>query len=473
MRLPSLLVSVLLAACSARSSGAPVPPVGVDAQGALDATALDAQGAPDIQGVPLCTPGTQIACACPGGVQSVQVCGPTGTYGACSCPDAGGMDAPAADDASGAPDTGPSADRGADAGPGVLDAPFSCTANADCAGNPAGPACHRPTGRCVGCVADDDCPADRFCNLTTRTCAPGCRGDASCAGDAGAGRRCDLGSRACVQCTLDEHCTSGTLCVGNVCVTGCTATRGCPGGRSCCSGACVDTQSNTTACGACDSRCSVPNGSAICVNGMCAVGSCSGPFRDCNANGSDGCEANTSTDVQHCGTCGRACAARAHATTRCASGACDFTCDAGFTDCDMDPSNGCEVDLRTSLAHCGGCGTRCAPPNGTGVCSAGRCALAACAEGYADCDGGGDNGCETNTGTSTVHCGRCGVTCDPGLRCTAGRCVLACPTGFADCDGAVANGCEASIRNNPRHCGACGRACATGQLCNGDTCIAI
>ena len=60
-----------------------------------------------------------------------------------------------------------------------------------------------------------------------------------------------------------------------------------------------------------------------------------------------GCHAgtcrDTQTDLSHCGACGNACPARANATSTCAAGACGFTCNAGFADCNMDPDDGCET----------------------------------------------------------------------------------------------------------------------------------
>ncbi len=66
--------------------------------------------ATDTPSVPLCTPGAQLACACLGGVQGVQVCGAAGTLEACTCPDAGSVDVPTATDAG-------SLDAGSDATP--------------------------------------------------------------------------------------------------------------------------------------------------------------------------------------------------------------------------------------------------------------------------------------------------------------------------------------------------------------------
>ena len=45
-----------------------------------------------------------------------------------------------------------------------------------------------------------------------------------------------------------------------------------------------------------------------------------------------------------------------------------------------------------------------------------------CDPGWADCDGGRDNGCETGLDASEVHCGACALACSPGAECVAGSC---------------------------------------------------
>jgi hypothetical protein len=115
--------------------------------------------------------------------------------------------------------------------------------------------------------------------------------------------------------------------------------------------------------------------------------------------------------------CGRACVAPAHASPVCADGACGFTCDPGFGDCDGSAANGCEVDLSTSVAHCGRCGATCA----TGVCAGGACQPARCddrvrngAESDVDCGGAGT-------------CARCSLcqTCTANGDCASGTCSAA------------------------------------------------
>ncbi len=314
------------------------------------------------------------------------------------------------------------------------------------------------------------CPAGRYCDDVTGRCEPGCGGDGDCAAtvaDGGASQagRCDPVARRCVACVVDAHCPPGFLCVGNLCAAGCSSGQACPGGQACCGGACVDTAASTAHCGACGAACAVPNATPSCLNGTCGVGACAAGFADCDGDPANGCEADTRASLAHCGACGRACEARANTRATCEAGACRYACEAGFADCDNDPANGCEVDTRSSLAHCGACGRTCAPPNATAACAMGVCAVSACAGAFADCNGNVADGCEVDTATAVSHCGACGRACParpnafPG--CLGGACVASCVAGFQDCDAVEGNGCEVDTRATLAHCGGCGRACAT------------
>jgi len=284
------------------------------------------------------------------------------------------------------------------------------------------------------------------------------------AGDGGvAALRCNTMTRACVQCTADDHCPAGNRCVGNVCVTGCTDSSRCPMGQSCCAGGCVDTQSNTANCGACGTVCMVQNGEALCNEGRCATGLCTGSFRDCDNMVGNGCETNTLTDTNNCGGCGRACGARPNSEVACESGVCRYACRTGFADCNNDPDDGCEVELATSPTNCGMCGTTCTRANAASSCMMGMCALGACTEGFGNCDGNDANGCETDVREDRANCGRCGAMCampaNGSAVCQAGRCRSNCNLGFADCDNDAQNGCEAEIATSTMHCGGCGNTC--------------
>jgi len=388
--------------------------------------------------------------------------------------DTGPLDTGSTD--TGPADTGPFDTGPTDTGPSDT-GPMGCTQASDCAGNSAGPACDTTTGRCVPCTATDDrCAAGQYCT-TDNACAAGCRNDAACMGDGGTNGRCDTATRQCVACVTNDHCTAGTVCVGNVCVIGCTTERPCPSGQTCCDAACVDTTTSIAACGACGNRCTIPNAMPACTNGTCTVGTCTAPNADCDTNATNGCEVNTQTDTAHCGGCGMACAARANAAVTCAAGMCQYTCATGFADCDGNPSNGCEVDTTTSAAHCGACARVCNPPNAMASCAMGQCTIATCSTGFGDCDNNATNGCETDTRTSSMHCGACGTSC-PGApnavpACALGTCALTCTAGFADCDGDATNGCEADTRVSTAHCGGCGRTCTAPNstlTCMASTC---
>ena len=348
-----------------------------------------------------------------------------------------------------------------------------CRSDGDCAGDPGGPVCDAVRGRCVAClVTADHCPAAQHCEALTSTCAAGCRSDEGCTSVADAGvdggaapsHVCDTTAHRCVECLIDDDCPSGTLCRGQTCVPGCSDRRTCPGSAACCTGACLDTQTNVDACGGCGVRCALAHAAASCVAGACAVASCASPFADCNATASDGCETDLTTTTSSCGACGRACAPT-NATGACVAGACTVaSCVAGFADCDAAPANGCEVDTTTDVANCGACGHACAFPGGAAACVAGACRLTVCLAGRGDCDGDPSNGCETDVTTALAHCGACGQACAPahgGGACVAGACTVAtCATGFADCDAMAANGCEVDLTRDVAHCGACASACA-------------
>ncbi len=83
--------------------------------------------------------------------------------------------------------------------------------------------------------------------------------------------------------------------------------------------------------------------------------------------------------VHHCGACGVECCGAHTVVCGCSlSNACiPIQCATGFADCDGDTTNGCETDTTSDVENCGGCGVphttvhRC---QGTSAsCSRGRC----------------------------------------------------------------------------------------------------
>ncbi|MEZ4406095.1 MAG: hypothetical protein R3A52_06440 [Polyangiales bacterium] len=267
----------------------------------------------------------------------------------------------------------------------------------------------------------------------------------------------------------NNACRAGQSCVAGVCTTTCAAPSvACGAGPS---AFCTDTSIDPRNCGACGTVCSLPNTTVMgCSSGACTVVTCAAGFGDCDGVASNGCETNLATSAGNCGACGRACAL-ANATAACTAGACAVTaCAAGFANCDGNPANGCESSTLTDSANCGMCGRACASGQ---VCVAGVCGTTclppntACTGSVASC---------TNTAVDPANCGMCGRACALANTavngCVAGACtVVTCAAGFGNCDGNAANGCETNTNTSTTHCGACGRACASGQVCSAGACV--
>ncbi|MBP9197658.1 MAG: hypothetical protein KBF35_08325 [Saprospiraceae bacterium] len=203
--------------------------------------------------------------------------------------------------------------------------------------------------------------------------------------------------------------------------------------------------------------------------------SCANGFVDCNGMISDGCETNINTSVTNCGSCGMVCNL-ANAVSACSGGVCVISfCDPGFSDCNNNVTDGCEINLNTSPLNCGGCGLVCSLPNAISGCSGGSCVISFCNAGYSNCDGLTSNGCEINLNTSPLNCGGCGLVCNlPNAisGCSGGLCTISsCNTGYLNCDGVTANGCETNIFTSSSNCGSCGNVCSTGFHCSGGTCV--
>lgn len=320
---------------------------------------------------------------------------------------------------------------------------------------------------------------------TTADCKPG-GGDAgtdggadaaddadAAASDTGVSLVCDTIKHRCVGCVADPDCPSGFLCdrPSGTCVPGCTTTHPCPTGKDCCSGACFDTQKDAKHCGTCGNACPTPtNASAGCTAGVCGIGTCNVGFDDCNSSATDGCETNILGDKNNCGGCGLACSL-ANATAACTAGSCSIaSCNGGFDDCDKVASTGCETNLKSN-DNCGSCGKLCTIPNGTGSCTTGTCLLTGCSTGFGDCDGSPTNGCETNTAGgspgpagSILNCGTCGTSCavaNGTPLCAGGACkVGGCTAPYADCNGNYADGCESNTTIDTSNCGGCGKVCS-------------
>ncbi|MFT3771345.1 MAG: MopE-related protein [Minicystis sp.] len=213
-------------------------------------------------------------------------------------------------------------------------------------------------------------------------------------------------------------------------------------------------------CGACGNACNVPNATAACVNSACQIGSCNLGFADCNGSAGDGCETLLTTN-QNCGGCGVACA-MPNGSASCATGTCALTaCNAGFYDCDGNPQNGCEALPCGNGQHCS-TNAQCA----SGLCQNGLCATASCTDGI-------KNGAETAADCGGGTCPTCatGKTCNTASDCQSRVCsggVCQAPA----CNDGVKNGTETGADCGGGSCPACatGLACSVGSDCQSGVC---
>ena len=114
------------------------------------------------------------------------------------------------------------------------------------------------------------------------------------------------------------------------------------------------------------------NASVACVASTCVIGSCNAGFGNCNGMTFDGCEMDTTSDPSNCGNCGAVCSAP-NSTPQCAASTCQVgTCNAGYSDCNGMPFDGCEVDTTSDPSNCGTCAAVC--PIGMPNCVASACA---------------------------------------------------------------------------------------------------
>ena len=129
----------------------------------------------------------------------------------------------------------------------------------------------------------------------------------------------------------------------------------------------------------------------------------------------------------------------------CANACCYVqSCNLGYSDCDFDGMNGCEVKVDDDPKNCGGCGKVCAPNL---VCKKGACTCPMCELAFPNAA----SLCEIVNGQPKCIFDRCNI-------------------GFENCDGDIANGCEVDVNNEPKNCGGCGKACMPGLLCRNGVC---
>ncbi len=309
-------------------------------------------------------------------------------------------------------------------------------------------------------------PANAVASCAAGRCAFTCNtGFGDCDGNAANGCETSLQSTptSCGRC--GNACSLANATAG--CSSGACAIASCNAGFANCdamtaNGCEVNLTNTVTSCGACGRACSLANATSTCAAGVCAIARCNAGFADCNRDPSDGCEVNTTTSTANCGGCGMACSA-AGGAPMCAAGVCSITCSTGRGNCNMNATDGCEVDTTSAVSNCGACGRTCTVANASPACVASACAISACTTGFGDCDANPANGCEVNLTNTATSCGACGRACslaNATASCASGACAIAsCNAGFANCDGNAANGCEVNLNTDPTRCGSCSTVC--------------
>jgi formylglycine-generating enzyme required for sulfatase activity len=342
---------------------------------------------------------------------------------------------------------------------------YTCDAtHADCDGEAAN-GCEVATttdgANCGAC--GNACTQGRSCVSGACSATACTAGLANCDADESNGCEVALSTSAahCGSCqSACSFANASASCAAGACVMGACAAgyANCDGNPA--NGCEVAITTDASNCGACGTTCTTINGTAACSNGVCGVGACDANFADCDHLPGNGCEVSTATETGHCGACGVVCHDAPSATATCSAGVCGYACAPGQRDCDANAANGCEVDANADSANCGGCGVVCTQGR---TCQAGACTTAVCTSGLADCDHDGGNGCEVTLAANASHCGGCGVACsyvNGTGSCTAGACALAfCAPGFANCNASATDGCEVNLGSSAANCGGCGNAC--------------
>jgi hypothetical protein len=268
-------------------------------------------------------------------------------------------------------------------------------------------------------------------------------------------------------CMIPANGTPG--CAGGMCIIG-----SCNTGYADCdmqlgNGCEVNLQTDVNNCGACKNACVLPNATSACALSSCELVMCNAGFANCDMIASNGCEVNTTTDANNCNSCGNICPSGPHSTPVCNSSVCAIVCDPGYLDCDNNPANGCEVNANTDAANCSACGKACSMNHATESCVAGACTIVTCQSGFNDCNTDPSDGCEIDTQTSATNCGTCGTICatqNGTPACVNGMCAVgSCNTGFAHCPGMPGTNCETVTAIDVNNCGSCGNVCSN----NNDT----
>ncbi len=342
-------------------------------------------------------------------------------------------------------------------------------------------------GSCKACITGLNCLTPTDCEsgvcFENQCAAPSCTDQVNNGKETGL----DCGGD-CSPCPVDQPCIVAKDCISSECNDK-TCGPECPDGFANCdklnSNACeINTRTNLTNCGFCGNACKLPNATAECSAGECRIKTdgCAPGFQDCNGDPADGCEVDLKTNKLNCGACNKVCPSL-NGSPSCAAGACQITCNDGFADCDDSRDDGCEINLHTNSNDCGVCAKKCAAAVGySAYCKDNVCGQTMCAAGKGDCNGDQGDGCEISLTNDVNNCGDCGHVCsanNANVACVNSKCVItSCKAAkYADCDSLTPQGfqtgCETDTSVSVSHCGGCNKPCTAANgtaKCETGTC---
>ncbi|MBN2499080.1 MAG: hypothetical protein JXR96_31115 [Deltaproteobacteria bacterium] len=292
--------------------------------------------------------------------------------------------------------------------------PRECSTREDCAGPVClvckNGICTEPPAVCRG---DLDCCVGFHCNFGT--CEPddtGCRIDEDCTEPGFP--RCLEGE--CVQCLIESDCASGQVCEEGYCVDQGCSPYSCPLGQWCdlqdgqCKPGCdanedceppevcnyaTHTCGTTDCCGGCPGDQSCNPSTCACEDRCHSAEDCPEGY-ECRADGQCWCTPAACPEGEWCdpstGQCVESCAGMCGQNAYCSNNTC--TCLDGWGNCNGGWDDGCETDLAGDALNCGACGLVCNLAHATARCQGRVCQVAACDEGWCNDDYIHDNGCE-------------------------------------------------------------------------------
>ncbi len=335
--------------------------------------------------------------------------------------------------------------------------PAPCQSSLDCLSNLV---CDKPSGECVICVGDEDCPEGTSCGADHECHKPiACESDKDCKY---LEMVCDKELGLCVQCLGPEECPAEEYCLGGYCLA-----DECVAGEATCVGGSVEACAGDGSawnvkevCGvnqhcleaAChDNVC--PPGESYCDNGIAktcdSLGSAVTAEEDCKAqdlNCYDGscsdsvCPANETFCID--GFTAAACAADGMSFTSAACPAKEY-CDSGTChDQICDPSSTFCEENKVTICNSKGSAIQSKTDCGDLVCVAGGCYELVCTPAALYCDGKALMECDAN-GTATNLAQNCGENQYCGENGDTASCQdQVCTPEALSCDGTTIVQCD-------------------------------